>query len=61
MKVGDLVKYRESENEYRIGFITDVFKGTTQGHWMYEVIVTDPFDRGWFQDVELSVVSKGKK
>ena len=61
MKVGDLVKYREGVDEYRIGFITDVFKDTAHGHWMYEVIVTDPFDRGWFQDVQLSVVSEGEK
>ena len=58
MKIGDLVTYScpWTENTL-IGHITD-FIEDYDGFYMYEVVCTDPFDRGWFSDLHLEVVSE---
>tara|TARA_A100001515_G_scaffold38128_1_gene30001 strand:- start:513 stop:692 length:180 start_codon:yes stop_codon:yes gene_type:complete len=56
MKVGDLVRYKDVKNDtHRIGFITDALEDDT-GWYMYEVVCTDPYDRGWYSDLALEVV-----
>ena len=56
MKVGDLVRYEDAESSvHRLGYITDALEDTT-GWFMYEVICTDPYDRGWYSDLALEVV-----
>ena len=63
MDVGDLVQYSCSmTGNDRVGFVTDIFDfaGGCEMDRMYEVICTDPFDRGWFRGGDLQVLS-GKK
>lgn len=70
MKVGDLVRYRCHDrrrfdaDDYRLGYITDVMEDTSSGvesGWnMYEVVCTDPYDRAWFSDIVLEVVSESR-
>ncbi len=58
MKVGDLVKYSCPLTEKTVyGHIVDAIEDY-DGFYMYEVICTDPFDRGWFSDLQLEVVSE---
>lgn len=64
MKIGDLVKYDNPEEGFaveRIGFITDIMEFNDGSYPMYEVICTDPYDRGWFSDTALTLVNKGEK
>ena len=63
MTIGDLVKYEcpeEGEGIYRLGYITDVM-AEDSGWDMYEVICTDPFDRGWYSDLALELVNSCKE
>tara|TARA_R110002074_G_scaffold134305_1_gene278384 strand:- start:146 stop:361 length:216 start_codon:yes stop_codon:yes gene_type:complete len=64
MKIGDLVSYECLEAgplcRERLGYITDVLDDGLD-YPMYEVICTEPYDRGWFADVALKLVSEGKK
>ena len=49
MKVGDLVQYENPEEGFavdRVGIITDVMEFEDGSFPMYEVICTDPYDRG---------------
>ena len=58
MKVGDLVKYECPDTKDDLfGFITDSMEGP-DGWAMYEVICLDPYDRGWYSDIVLKVVSE---
>lgn len=58
MKIGDLVKYACPETGLtRMGHIVDHIEEST-GFYMYEVICTDPYDRGWFSDLHLEVISE---
>ena len=60
MKVGDLVRYKDVEsNTHRIGFITDALEDDT-GWYMYEVVCTNPHDRGWYSDLALEVISESR-
>lgn len=61
MKVGDLVQYENPEEGFaveRVGIITDIMEFDDGSFPMYEVICTDPYDRGWFADTALKVISK---
>ena len=63
MKVGDLVKYENPEEGFaveRVGFITDVMEFEYGSFPMYEVVCTDPYDRGWFSDTALQIVNEAK-
>lgn len=61
-KVGDLVRYENPEETgfavERLGFVTDVMEFNDGSYPMYEVVCTDPYDRGWFSDTALEVVSE---
>ena len=61
-KVGDLVRYESSEEKgvYRLGHVTDVMPEVNEGWDMYEVICSDPYERGWFMDVELKVINESR-
>ena len=61
MRVGDLVQYEEPQEPgvFRLGYITDLLEDDL-GWNMYEVICTDPPDRGWFSDLQLEVVSESR-
>ena len=57
LKIGDLVKYKSPESGQTVlGHITDCIEDNN-GFYMYEVVCTDPFDRGWYSDLQLEVVS----
>ncbi len=61
MKVGDLVKYENPCSGFAvecIGYITDIMEFEDGSFPMYEVICTDPYDRGWFSDIALQVISE---
>ena len=64
MKVGDLVRYKDKWTDnmkpgvYRLGYITDIMDFDGSGFPMYEVVCTDPYDRGWMMDLVLEVVSE---
>jgi hypothetical protein len=61
VKVGDLVKYNCPETNVDLfGFITDTMEGD-DGWNMYEVICTDPYDRGWYSDIMLKVISESRE
>ena len=63
MNVGDLVRYDNPEEGFaveRVGFITDIMEFDDGSFPMYEVICTDPYDRGWFSDTALEVVSESR-
>ena len=63
LKVGDLVKYENPEEGFaveRVGFITDIMEFDDGSFPMYEVICTDPYDRGWFADTALEVISESR-
>lgn len=58
MKIGDLVRYECFETgDHRVGYITDAQEDDA-GWFMYEVICTDPFDRNWFSDLSLEIISE---
>jgi len=60
LKVGDLVRYDCPESSQpKLGFITDVM-GFDAGWPMYEVVCTEPYDRGWFSDTSLEVVNESR-
>ena len=61
MKVGDLVAYEDPQQpgEFCMGYITDLYEDDL-GWYMYEVICTDPPDRGWFSDQQLEVISESR-
>ena len=63
MKVGDLVRYNCSmSGKDRVGFVTDIFDyadGCAVDR-MYEVICSDPFDRGWYNARDLKVIVEKK-
>ena len=64
MKIGDLVKYDNPEEGFaveRFGFITDIMVFDDGSYPMYEIICTEPYDRGWFSDMALKLVNKGEK
>lgn len=58
MRIGDLVRYEcpAEPGVYRLGYITDLMEDNG-GWYMYEVICTEPYDRNWFSDVVLELVS----
>ena len=59
-QIGDLVKYDNPEEGFaveRLGFVTDIIEFDDGSFPMYEIICTDPYDRGWFSDTSLEVVS----
>ncbi len=63
MKIGDLVKYDNPEEGFaveRVGFITDIVEFEDGGFPMYEVVCTDPYDRGWFSSTSLEVISESR-
>ena len=58
MKVGSLVSYSSPETgKQTLGYITDALEDNT-GNFMYEVICTHPYERFWFSDLELKVISE---
>lgn len=58
MKEGDLVKYKcLNTGEDILGFVTDVMEEDT-GWFVYEVVCTDPYDRGWYSDLQLEVINE---
>lgn len=58
MFIGDLVRYAcQLTGDTRIGLITDVIEDAN-GFEMYEVICTDPYDRGWYSDLSLEAIGK---
>jgi hypothetical protein len=61
MKVGDLVRYEclQTHGIFRIGIITDAMEEAS-GHYMYEVICTDPYERNWLSDLTLEVLSESR-
>lgn len=62
-KVGDLVKYDNPEEGFaveRLGIVTDIMKFEDGSFPMYEVTCTDPYDRGWFADTALEVISESR-
>ncbi len=60
VEVVDLVRYLESPEVYRLGFVTDVFEDYAMGYPMYEVIATSPYERGWFMDTQLEVINESR-
>ena len=59
-QIGALVKYDNPEEGFaveRLGFVTDIMEFEDGSFPMYEVICTDPYDRGWFADIALEVVN----
>ena len=63
MKPGDLVQYVcPMTGGCKAGLITDTFdlSDGSEIDRMYEVICTDPFDRGWFRKGDLQVLSEKK-
>lgn len=59
MKIGDLVRYTcPLTGEKLLGFVNDVMDHDSWGFPAFEVICTDPYDRGWFQDVQLEVINE---
>jgi len=63
LKLGDLVKYDNPEEGFaveRLGYITDIMEFDDGSFPMYEVMCTDPYDRGWFSDLSLKLISKRK-
>ena len=62
MKVGDLVKYEDVQQPgtYLLGYITDIMEFEDGSFPAYEVICTDPYDRGWFSDMALEVISESR-
>ena len=60
MKIGDLVRYEDVETgTQKFGHITDAMEDNT-GWYMYEVVCTDPYDRGWYSDLALEVISESR-
>lgn len=58
MKIGDLVKYScPLTDKTLFGHIVDSVEDYG-GFYMYEVVCTNPFDKGWFSDLQLEVVSE---
>ena len=61
-KIGDLVKYDNPEQSgfavERLGLVTDIMEFEDGSFPMYEVVCTDPYDRGWFTDIALEVVNE---
>mgnify|MGYP001180078067 FL=1 len=57
MKIGDLVEYTWPDGTRLMGYITDSMEDA-DGFYVYEVICTDPYDRGWFEDYQLVVLSE---
>mgnify|MGYP003627891933 CR=1 FL=1 len=60
MKISDLVKYEcPTTGEDRLGFVTDIFEWSDErkNHCMFEVVCTDPPDRGWHERRHLEVIS----
>ena len=63
LKVGDLVRYEclvDTKNSARLGYITDVLEDGLD-YPMYEVICTEPYDRGWYSNLSLKLISEGKQ
>jgi hypothetical protein len=61
MKIGDLVRYTcPLTGEKLLGFINDVMSDPIVMFPVYEVICTEPYDRGWFEDVQLEVVNESQ-
>lgn len=64
-KIGDLVKYDNPEESgfaiERIGFVTDIMEFEDGSFPMYEVVCTDPYDRGWFSDTALEVINESRR
>ena len=62
-KIGDLVKYDNPENGFaieRVGLVTDIMEFEDGSFPMYEVVCTDPYDRGWFADLALEVINEAR-
>ena len=61
-KIGDLVKYDNPEQSgfavERLGLVTDIMEFEDGSFPMYEVVCTDPYDRGWFTDIALEVMNE---
>tara|TARA_Y100001937_G_scaffold84254_1_gene114011 strand:- start:158 stop:334 length:177 start_codon:yes stop_codon:yes gene_type:complete len=57
VKIGDLVKYTCHDGNSFMGYITDSMEDAN-GFYVYEVVCTDPYDRGWFEDYQLVVISE---
>ena len=63
MNVGNLVQYIcPMTGNDKVGFVTDTFDFVDgcEMDRMYEVICTDPFDRGWFRSGDLQILSEKK-
>ncbi len=57
------MKYDNPEEGFaveRLGYITDIMEFDDGSFPMYEVMCTDPYDRGWFSDLSLKLISKRK-
>ena len=62
-KIGDLVKYDNPEEGFaveRLGFVTDIMTFDDGSFPMYEVVCTDPYDRGWFADTTLEIINESR-
>ena len=57
IKIGDLVRCSQDTVHYQLGFVTDIFEDQAIGYPMFEVVVSDPYDRGWFTNTQLEVIS----
>lgn len=64
MKIGDLVKYENPESGFAVdavGLITDIMEFEHGGYPMYEVVCTDPYDRGWYDITSLQLISESSR
>ena len=59
-QIGDLVRYDSPETGFaveQLGLVVDIMEFEDGSFPMYEVVCTDPYERGWFSDTALEVIS----